>query len=886
MPKSGAAVEEAEPSACLERRSRSVANEPCRSDPWVHNVAVLAGREAELASVAELLSDLQPVLVTGEAGVGKTALLLSAAERLALPAFHGGALSTLAWMDYLPFARALGRDPVGTDPEAVASDVQRAVGEDGLLVLDDLQWSSPLALTAVSVLAGVVRIAVGVRTGTRDEDEVADALEEAGFHRIALSPLDGPSSSRVARQFRPSLSEAEVTAVVERAGGNPLLLRELAVSGESSLSLQRTVAARLRRLPEPEREAFAMLALAGRPLSLRSFTPPVISGLEASRLVDRTGPARDHFGVRHALLADAAVAALGPDEVRALHGRLAELVTSPGEKARHYDLAGNPEGSREAALVAAEEAALPGERASHLRVAATNSHGQEADTLRLAAAESLAAAHEWEGVFTVLDQVVGTDAATVGQASLLRAQAAWSGGRAEELQPALEAGLAACVELDPASTVETLLRVEACRVPIFVEGDFEAGVTQAEEAYRLAEETGVGQARALYFLGTALACIDRQEAPGILEQAIQYAQDSGDVSTELTSANNLIAYHESSGSPGLGADRARAMADRSTQLGLGSWESSFTQQALQLDYHAGHYDGLTEAMAELASRPLDRRTRDSLLEAQCMALTDVGRADESIRLAQEYMALATPDTQGRTHFWWTLAEAAWWSGDPKRALTYADQFLTELPEWNINRSLGELTRAWACYELGEDPGPPASDWDRPMVFALPYETAALGHAHAQRWEEAVAGFRAASPLWAPYHVRGELRCEWAAGEALRKAGELDEAVRCLLMAEKRCEDIGLVAVLNRIRRSLRLAGERRTVARTTTGAGLTGREQEVLELVARGLTNEQIAARLGITRRTVVAQVSSASTKLGAENRIHAATLAATLAAELPQDPG
>ena len=55
---------------------------------------------------------------------------------------------------------------------------------------------------------------------------------------------------------------------------------------------------------------------------------------------------------------------------------------------------------------------------------------------------------------------------------------------------------------------------------------------------------------------------------------------------------------------------------------------------------------------------------------------------------------------------------------------------------------------------------------------------------------------------------------------------------------------------------------------------LTGREHEVLGLVARGLTNQQIAARLGIARRTVVALIEAASAKLGAENRAQAAALA------------
>jgi DNA-binding CsgD family transcriptional regulator len=49
----------------------------------------------------------------------------------------------------------------------------------------------------------------------------------------------------------------------------------------------------------------------------------------------------------------------------------------------------------------------------------------------------------------------------------------------------------------------------------------------------------------------------------------------------------------------------------------------------------------------------------------------------------------------------------------------------------------------------------------------------------------------------------------------------------------------------------------------------------VLALVAAGLTNAEIAHRLGVSRHTVVTQIASASAKLGATSRAQAASLAA-----------
>jgi len=51
---------------------------------------------------------------------------------------------------------------------------------------------------------------------------------------------------------------------------------------------------------------------------------------------------------------------------------------------------------------------------------------------------------------------------------------------------------------------------------------------------------------------------------------------------------------------------------------------------------------------------------------------------------------------------------------------------------------------------------------------------------------------------------------------------------------------------------------------------LTPREVQVLELLAQGLPNKAIAARLGISDQTVKFHVSSISGKLGAANRTDA----------------
>ena len=69
-------------------------------------------------------------------------------------------------------------------------------------------------------------------------------------------------------------------------------------------------------------------------------------------------------------------------------------------------------------------------------------------------------------------------------------------------------------------------------------------------------------------------------------------------------------------------------------------------------------------------------------------------------------------------------------------------------------------------------------------------------------------------------------------------------------------------------KAARVARRRST---TTAEDELTDREQEVLRLVTRGLTNAQIARRLGIAERTVKGHLTNVFTRLGVADRTSAA---------------
>jgi DNA-binding CsgD family transcriptional regulator len=111
-------------------------------------------------------------------------------------------------------------------------------------------------------------------------------------------------------------------------------------------------------------------------------------------------------------------------------------------------------------------------------------------------------------------------------------------------------------------------------------------------------------------------------------------------------------------------------------------------------------------------------------------------------------------------------------------------------------------------------------------------------------------------------------------EALSHSPEIDDQLAALDILDR----LGAVPLAQRVRRRLRDHGDIRvprgpaSVTRSDP-AGLTGRQQTVLALVAEGLTNAEIADRLVVSVRTVDSHVAAVLAKLGVSTRREAAQL-------------
>jgi DNA-binding CsgD family transcriptional regulator len=217
----------------------------------------------------------------------------------------------------------------------------------------------------------------------------------------------------------------------------------------------------------------------------------------------------------------------------------------------------------------------------------------------------------------------------------------------------------------------------------------------------------------------------------------------------------------------------------------------------------------------------------------------------------EALAVVEGDPQDLMPLRAARAEAAWLDGDDEKARNEAEHGLAVgnrklLPWW-----WSELA-FWGWRAGGDGPLPHPDE--RPLWL----------HASG-RPAEAAAAWRA---IGAPYHEA--LALSDTATEA-----DLRRALRALNAIDAR-------ALARRVIDSLRALGatriDRGPRAQTRANPGqLTQRQVEVLRLVAKGLGNAEIAARLVITSKTVDHHVSAILAKLGARNRSVAAAAAKQL---------
>jgi DNA-binding CsgD family transcriptional regulator len=258
----------------------------------------LVGRRAELAALTATIADARPggVVLAGAVGVGKTRLAREALDRAA-----GG--RTVAWVaatqaaasipfgavsHLLPATDRVGADRLETLRRAADLLVEQQRGRLLVLGVDDahLLDDASAALVHLLVLRGLVVVVATVRTGEPAPDAVVALWKDALARRLDLQPLPPEATAELAdRALGGPVDGLTRQELLRVSDGNPLYLRELILGGLASGTLRQVdgvwgwkgglagatrlrelVQARLGALGEPARAAVELVAW-GEPLA-------------------------------------------------------------------------------------------------------------------------------------------------------------------------------------------------------------------------------------------------------------------------------------------------------------------------------------------------------------------------------------------------------------------------------------------------------------------------------------------------------------------------------------------------------------------------------------------------------------------------------------------
>jgi DNA-binding CsgD family transcriptional regulator len=425
-------------------------------------------------------------------------------------------------------------------------------------------------------------------------------------------------------------------------------------------------------------------------------------------------------------------------------------------------------------------------------------------------------------------------ATELGEPRLL-ALAHWNLGHLHEIEGNLETSARHAVEAerlarasDEANMLSRGLQVQA--ILAIWQGHYHDGERFAEEALALARDghDGLAFAAAHWRLGLALGERGRYgPALRILLSGLAHAETLGERYYASKLLNNLGWLHHELGDP----DTGRAWNERALENVRGS-----------------HGDRVTES------------ERYALLDLATHALT-VGDIDIATGRLAAFEPLLDQHEYGRirylNRYQLVRGELALAQNDGASALTAADEALRLATAKGMRKNLAKARLlAGRAHLLEARPREAESALAEGVAIADE-----IGHG-SLRWQ---------GRLWlgTAQRARGRdaletYRAAMAHVEALAHALD-DDGLRATFLASTR---------VGELRDALRAAEQERPAERP---AGLSARELEVLQLLARHQTDKEIAEALFLSPRTVGTHVANIFAKLNVANRREAAVAAAAL---------
>jgi DNA-binding CsgD family transcriptional regulator/tetratricopeptide (TPR) repeat protein len=788
-------------------------------------------------------------------------------------------------------------------------------GRGFMLALDDLHWADPDTLAAVDYLADAVAgQPVLICAAARDEPPILDQLERIGrrpaTRLLHLSRLAGDEVAELARdRAGTELSVAALHVLTTHSDGLPLLVEDLTAGFRRTgvdlatvvapvqvpvpVTFRALVAERLDALSPPARRLLRVAAVAGVDFgwqslgTLAELEPPGVAAAAAE--ATEAGLLTAYGGEltwRHALTAEAVLATVLQPQRSVLALRAADLLDAGGSgeaDARAADLlAGAGEHGRAAQILlrlARADLARGALRSARRHLARIH----VADEIRIPWAVEqvrlLTLVGDVPAALRAGHEVV--DAATGDQHADLCLQLARTCVVAGRWADAEDHVRRAGRPSDPRSSV---LLADAA----YGAGDRAEATELADRAIAQAEQTGDGEslAGALLVAGRCRTHTDPAAATTVFSRAVQVAAEQGATPLRVAGLIGLgtVEALERPDPPALAAARDLAVA-----AGLLAQVAGIDVVAADLAMAAGG----PRTAEPLARQGIELAARLRLRHVQAwgeMYAADA-RAELGDRPGAEHMlAMAASRTEGPKDVAAGVAIVRAIShaldGDLPAAAALADDGATVLAE---HRSSAP-TRWWGLWLLlrtvtGRDEQGARATFTQANAGRLRVNRGALAYA------EAVAAGRAgADDQYADALARGdaELRSHPWWQRLLRVqiwSAAVTEGwgnpVPGLRADAAWLDEQGAQALATRCRNLLRAAGapDRRTagapVPPPLRAVGVTGREAQVLNLVADGLSNAEIAARLFLSVRTVETHVSRLLAKTGAKDRAQLRTHAA-----------
>jgi DNA-binding NarL/FixJ family response regulator len=775
-----------------------------------------------------------------------------------------------------------------------------AAGRPLLLLVDDVHWADPATQELLEHFvrrppADSLLVAVGARAGPEAE-RLLTAQRSSGA--VDLVPLDLRPLDRAAAE--PLLAAVppgdERDRCFAQSGGNPLLLRELARDGGTYAvpgGIMAAVRVEAEALPPDARALLQAAAVAGDPFDvdlaagIAALDPPAALGaldvIERRELVRATGDARG-FTFRHPVVRSAVYEGLGAGARLAGHAaaarelaRLGAPLAVRGRHLAHAAAAGDVDAAATLRAAAADvRPQAPGVAADWLLAARRADPAAVelpvlAETLveagRLAAAldvidEAGEAAHgaRTAVVGASVERLLGRHDAARGR--LLRALdatapdsrvladlavAAYQRGEYAEMRTwAQKVGPAIANGGAVHAVAATLLAVGDAFA-----GDADAaaaGVTRALAAVDDATDAELGAAaEPAMAVSWGLLALDRLPDGLVVARRVAVAARRG--------GNGIAAIpHDLAAVLALGLlgrmAEAEPVADEAEQAARVSGNPQLVQWALWMRgwvlMERGRLDVALTAATESVALAAELDDSASAVVARAVLGAVLGARGEH-QHARELLQAYDID-----HGWicrWApfLVESDLALNDLPAAREHAERAASLAPATGMAGARAAAGRAQALVAL--------ADRDAPRAAALALTAT----------EEALA---AGAMLEAA-------RDRLVAGRALL-ATDRDDGVAQLIAAREQAARCGAPRVEDEARLALRRAGVRvgrgGPRAPGTEGlAVLSPREREITELVAEGLTNRQIGARLFLSEKTIETHLTRVFQKLGLRSRAQVA---------------